>query len=56
MLESTTGRGSGGNVLAALASLHLPGLGNCTGRIFRHCCSFWFPEYFGFYPLGFSGG
>jgi TM2 domain-containing membrane protein YozV len=34
MLESKTGRGSGGNVLAALASLIVPGLGQLAqGRI-----------------------
>jgi TM2 domain-containing membrane protein YozV len=34
MQESTTGRGSGGNVIAALASLVIPGLGQLAqGRI-----------------------
>lgn len=34
MHESTTGRGSGGNVIAALASLVIPGLGQLAqGRI-----------------------
>ena len=35
MLDSTTGRGSGGNVIAAIASLLVPGLGQLAqGRIF----------------------
>jgi hypothetical protein len=35
MYESGTGRGSGGNVIAALASLIVPGLGQLAqGRIF----------------------
>jgi TM2 domain-containing membrane protein YozV len=35
MQESATGRGSGGNVIAALASLIVPGLGQLTqGRVF----------------------
>ncbi len=35
MHESTIGRGSGGNVIAALASLVIPGLGQLAqGRIF----------------------
>lgn len=35
MQESATGRGSGGNVIAALASLVIPGLGQLAqGRIF----------------------
>lgn len=35
MEEPTTGRGSGGNVIAALASLVVPGLGQLAqGRIF----------------------
>ena len=35
MQESATGRGSGGNVIAALASLIVPGLGPLAqGRIF----------------------
>jgi len=34
MPESTTGRGSGGNVIAALASLVIPGLGQLAqGRV-----------------------
>jgi TM2 domain-containing membrane protein YozV len=35
MQDSTTGRGSGGNVVAAIASLLVPGLGQLAqGRIF----------------------
>ncbi len=35
MQDSTTGRGSGGNVVAAIASLLFPGLGQLAqGRIF----------------------
>jgi TM2 domain-containing membrane protein YozV len=35
MPNSTTGRGSGGNVIAAIASLLVPGLGQLAqGRIF----------------------
>ncbi len=35
MSESTIGRGSGGNVIAAIASLLVPGLGQLAqGRIF----------------------
>ncbi len=35
MPDSTTGRGSGGNVVAAIASLLFPGLGQLAqGRIF----------------------
>ncbi|HKM57256.1 MAG TPA: hypothetical protein VJX28_00830 [Chthoniobacterales bacterium] len=35
MPDSTTGRGSGGNVVAAIASLLVPGLGQLAqGRIF----------------------
>jgi hypothetical protein len=35
MHESTIGRGSGGNVIAALASLVIPGLGQLAqGRLF----------------------
>ncbi len=57
MHESTIGRGSGGNVIAALASLVIPGLGQLAqGRIFSALLLFVSQGFCGSFPLDFSGG